>query len=842
MFASARAAGASFGSVTDLEALSSALRGVSTPGAPPARARDDAPCDPPAPPAAHATTTPLPWGKSPLRGASPGSDQWAPPPTHPAAADREKHHHGAGKEAPPRTSPVSVLMIPALELSVDLESSRDEDDGVDATMEWHRSSSNAEADALAAASRGPSATAMDFDGATFRVAPPRAHTPAPHLHLGTTTATNGNGTPSRDDALVQPRSAPRKSARPLKRELSLGRPRFAGFDDVAGEANDDAGDRGDDDDAMATGGEELFGDAAFDGTIDARGADDYSESFGVAAGETTSDDLDLDAPFVLRRDRDDRDGDEGEENGGGFRTASDRFFDATNASTPRPPRRDGARDDAFGDFERTSNGLRTLANDAPPPLRAPEKRGRRTFGVDGSDSESSGDGVDRALRRADSLAETKILAQTHLARTNSVRAPDRAQAFGSGFGCDGGVSASAHARANGRGVGRAATPFLNASASFKENRPPELDLRAFAAETGDVRLDAFAASRSSSARPSSECDDTAPPTGSGRQPHLAAGGPPAGFGTQGCPSPVDFRFHDHFDFVTIFGRSPTSEVWLARSKASGVKYCVKRVVAQFRTASERDRYVHEVEAVTFLPPHENVVKYYRAWQEDRHFYAQTELCECGSFGGCLRRAREMERLVDERDAWAMAAQVARGLAHCHRYGVTHLDVKPDNVFLTRDGTYKIGDFGVAHVAGSGWEVQDGDGDYVAPEILNQNFSNEAKRRAGSSASLLGAADVFSLGATLYEAAAGRAPPYEIRRGFAGDDDQNAGGGEGRPPALGSSVALPAGRSAELAAVIEACTRRNPEARPSAADVAAHAEMILERFEVWTPGEGARGGG
>ena len=126
---------------------------------------------PPAPPAAHATTTPLPWGKSPLRGASPGSDQWAPPPTHPAAADREKHHHGAGKAAPPRTSPVSVLMIPALELSVDLESSRDEDDGVDATMEWHRSSSNAEADALAADSlattRGPSATAMDFDGATF---------------------------------------------------------------------------------------------------------------------------------------------------------------------------------------------------------------------------------------------------------------------------------------------------------------------------------------------------------------------------------------------------------------------------------------------------------------------------------------------------------------------------------------------------------------------------------------------------------------------------------------------------------------------------------------------------
>ena len=71
-----------------------------------------------------------------------------------------------------------------------------------------------------------------------------------------------------------------------------------------------------------------------------------------------------------------------------------------------------------------------------------------------------------------------------------------------------------------------------------------------------------------------------------------------------------------------------------------------------------------------------------------------------------------------------------------------LDVKPDNVFLDERGTYKLGDFGVAYVRGSGWELQDGDGGYVAPEVLSMSHTSPPTP----------AADVFSLGATLYEGA------------------------------------------------------------------------------------------
>ena len=46
---------------------------------------------------------------------------------------------------------------------------------------------------------------------------------------------------------------------------------------------------------------------------------------------------------------------------------------------------------------------------------------------------------------------------------------------------------------------------------------------------------------------------------------------------------------------------------------------------------------------------------------------ETELCECGSFGGCLGRLPPGS-LVDERDVWVLAAQVAAGLTHIHAYG------------------------------------------------------------------------------------------------------------------------------------------------------------------------------
>jgi tetratricopeptide (TPR) repeat protein len=100
-----------------------------------------------------------------------------------------------------------------------------------------------------------------------------------------------------------------------------------------------------------------------------------------------------------------------------------------------------------------------------------------------------------------------------------------------------------------------------------------------------------------------------------------------------------------------------------------------------------------------------------------------------------------------RDSADMVLQAARGLTHAHRQGVIHCDVKPSNLFLTRDGFIKVLDFGIARLLR---ETRDdgasaatmGTARYMAPEQLRGE-------------PLDARTDVWSLGAVLYELLAGR---------------------------------------------------------------------------------------
>jgi eukaryotic-like serine/threonine-protein kinase len=96
---------------------------------------------------------------------------------------------------------------------------------------------------------------------------------------------------------------------------------------------------------------------------------------------------------------------------------------------------------------------------------------------------------------------------------------------------------------------------------------------------------------------------------------------------------------------------------------------------------------------------------------------------------------------------ALASQVAEGLAAAHRRGIVHRDVKPGNVIVTPDGAATLVDFGIAKVAGSALTQTGstpGTVNYMSPE---QTRGGDIDARA----------DVWALGATLYEMLAGRRP-------------------------------------------------------------------------------------
>jgi membrane-associated tyrosine/threonine-specific cdc2-inhibitory kinase len=67
----------------------------------------------------------------------------------------------------------------------------------------------------------------------------------------------------------------------------------------------------------------------------------------------------------------------------------------------------------------------------------------------------------------------------------------------------------------------------------------------------------------------------------------------------------------------------------------------------------------------------------------------------------------------------VSLQIAAGLQYLHSKCVLHLDIKPENIFLDASGTLKIGDFGLA-VLKRQWEWEEGDGAYVAPELLQEH--------------------------------------------------------------------------------------------------------------------------
>jgi membrane-associated tyrosine/threonine-specific cdc2-inhibitory kinase len=93
--------------------------------------------------------------------------------------------------------------------------------------------------------------------------------------------------------------------------------------------------------------------------------------------------------------------------------------------------------------------------------------------------------------------------------------------------------------------------------------------------------------------------------------------------------------------------------------------------------------MREIQSVACLAEHPNVVKYFRSWQQDSHFYIQMELCEAGNLRTLLDSLSEP---LLESQVWMYIEQVAAGLDHIHNHGVLHLDIKPENIFVDGKGS------------------------------------------------------------------------------------------------------------------------------------------------------------
>ena len=170
-------------------------------------------------------------------------------------------------------------------------------------------------------------------------------------------------------------------------------------------------------------------------------------------------------------------------------------------------------------------------------------------------------------------------------------------------------------------------------------------------------------------------------------------------------------------------------------------------------AVSRQRIVLEAKAMGRLGSHPHVVtvfdfgEYAPEDSTEPHPYMVTELMRRGDVAALIDNAPE-EGLPLE-DVVRVIIQVCRGLDFAHANGIVHRDVKPGNIWLTKDGTAKIGDFGLAKSRNRARVTQSGNivgtVTYMPPEQIT---GGEVTARS----------DLYALGVVLYEMVCGR-PPF-----------------------------------------------------------------------------------
>jgi hypothetical protein len=225
------------------------------------------------------------------------------------------------------------------------------------------------------------------------------------------------------------------------------------------------------------------------------------------------------------------------------------------------------------------------------------------------------------------------------------------------------------------------------------------------------------------------------------------------------------RYATDFTDLGVLGRGVSSIVFKASNNTDGWTYAIKVKHGGAHGVSKQS--LNEMFALAALGSHVNVIRYYNAWIEQPRLYLQCEFCS----GGSVQQRVNAGAQFSEAELCILFRQMASALVHIHAHNLVHLDVKPDNMFIAAGGpppvveagasVYKLGDLGLINAASDKESFEDGDSRYLPNELLNADSTTTAVD--------LPRADVFSLGASIYELARRQPLPsresewHEIRR-------------------------------------------------------------------------------
>jgi serine/threonine protein kinase/tetratricopeptide (TPR) repeat protein len=281
--------------------------------------------------------------------------------------------------------------------------------------------------------------------------------------------------------------------------------------------------------------------------------------------------------------------------------------------------------------------------------------------------------------------------------------------------------------------------------------------------------------------------------------------PPAAAKTA-TAEPTSF-VNDRYKVKKKLGEGGKKKVYLVHDKVLDRDVAFALIKTENLDQDARKRVTREAQAMGKLGDNPHIVSIFDMGELNDQPYIVIPLMGGGDVEGLIEKAPDHKLPLDR--TISIAKAVCRGLVFAHSKGVIHRDLKPGNVWLTDDGTAKIGDFGLAVMTDVSRLTMEGimvgTVSYMPPE---QAMGGEVTSKA----------DLYSLGAMLYEMVTGRPP-------FVGDDSVSIIGQH-----INTQPISPTWHRADLPPAFESLImlllEKDPEKRPgSAKDVLAALESI-----------------
>ena len=282
------------------------------------------------------------------------------------------------------------------------------------------------------------------------------------------------------------------------------------------------------------------------------------------------------------------------------------------------------------------------------------------------------------------------------------------------------------------------------------------------------------------------------------------------------PEPTSFA-GGRYQVKKLLGEGGKKRVYLVHDSVLDRDVAFAQIKTEKLDEDERTRVKREAQAMGRLGDHPNIVAVYDFGDDEGKPYIVLPLLPGGDVEDLIEQAPDHRLPLDK--AIGIAKAISSGLVFAHSKGIIHRDLKPGNVWLSDDGTAKIGDFGLAvavdlsRLTQSGMIV--GTVAYMPPE---QAMGGAVTPKT----------DLYSLGAMLYEMVAGRRP-------FIGEDAMVVIGQHINTPPVS-----PTWHRADLPPAFEALIlqllEKDPNKRP---DSASAVVQVIESIEAGKIKEGTR---